>query len=364
MLNEFKVGTNFDFKLLDVFADINNLSNNGNKITEIYGSDREHHQLAARPAFRLPEVDEDTFKKYVAEAKNRGIAFNYTMNSIIPFGSKSEFVKHIDEIISFIHFCEETGVYRITIANPMMLEVIRNIAYSDIELELSTIMHIDTVTQIKYFYENYGVRKVCCNLNKNRDFKFLERAAEYCNKNGIILELMVNEFCGVGGNNYATHCVFRDSCYICHATNKTLQDTLTMMEYPMGLCTPSRNRNPANWLRLKFIRPEDIKAYNNIGINHFKITGRTGSTVYITKTVKSYLDESFDGNLLELWKPLESIKDSSVEDIFSYNIQNKSLYGFLNHWENGFVCDNEVCGQTCKYCEEFYNKHCKEKNNA
>ena len=93
MINEFKVGTNFDLKLLDVFADINNLSNNGNKITEIYGSDRGHHQLAARPAFRLPEVDEDTFKKYIAEAKSKGIAFNYTMNSIIPFGFESWTVK-------------------------------------------------------------------------------------------------------------------------------------------------------------------------------------------------------------------------------------------------------------------------------
>ena len=353
-MNEFKVGVNFDFELLNAIEKVNK-SSKKNVVSELYGSDRLHHELAARPAFRLPEIDCDHFERYVNEARARGIMFNYTMNSIIPFGSKSEFVKHIPDIVRFVEYCESVGVYRITIANPMMLEVIRKHANSDIEIEASTIMHIDTITQIKYLYEKYGVKKICCNLNKNRNFSFLEKAAEYCNKNGIILELMVNEFCGVGGDNYATHCIYRDSCYICHATNKNLEDTLTLNEYPMGLCTPSRNENPANWLKLKFIRPEDIKYYNEIGINHFKITGRTGSTNYIVKVLKAYLDESFDGNLLELWKPLESIKDSSVENIFPYNIPNKKLDKFLLHWVvRRANCDNKVCGENCHYCDNVY----------
>ena len=355
MVNNFKVGVNFDFDLLDAIGNINQYIGGSNRVTELYGSDRFHHDLAARPAFRLPDIDHKHFEEYVKKAAGLGIDFNYTMNSIIPYGSKPEFVKHIPDIVEFVKYCESIGVKRITVANPMMLEVIRNIAKSDIEIEVSTIMHVDTITQIKYLHEKYGVNKICCNLNKNRDFTFLERAARYCNANGIILELMVNEFCGVGGSDYATHCVYRDSCYICHAMNRTLEDTLTLNEYPMGLCTPSRNENPANWLRLKFIRPEDIKHYNAIGINHFKITGRTGSTAYILKTVSSYLNESFDGNLLELWKPLESIKDSSVENVFPYNIANKKLNGFLSHWYDLKAnCDNEVCGETCKYCDMWY----------
>ena len=131
----------------------------------------------------------------------------------------------------------------------------------------------------------------------------------------------------------------------------------------MKFCTNSRNENPANWLRLKFIRPEDVKVYNEIGINHFKITGRTGSSKYILRTIGAYLNESYDGNLLGLWKPLESIKDASVEDVHFYDIRNKSLDGFISHWsQDKFVCDNEVCGQTCKYCEQFYKAHCKGEN--
>lgn len=361
-MSNFKVGVNFDEDLLESIINLNNLSSK-NKITELYGSDKSHSALAARADFRLPDISKEKFESYVSKANRAGIKFNYTMNSIIPYGSKINFSKNLSDIIDFIKYCESAGVYRITVANPMMLEVIRKHAKSDIEVEVSTIMHIDTITQIKYLFEEYGVKKVCCNLNKNRDFNFLEAAALYCNNNGIIFELMANEFCGVGGDNYATHCVYRDSCYICHASNKTLDDTLLLNEYPMSLCTKSRNKNPANWLRLKFIRPEDIKVYNRIGINNFKITGRTGSSSYILRTICAYLNESYDGNLLALWKPLESIKDSSVEDVHFYNIPNKALDGFILHWVGlKKNCDYEVCGQTCNYCETFYKNKIGNKN--
>lgn len=356
MINEFKLGTNFDMDVLESVINLNGISQNG-KVTEMYGSDRAHSKLAARPGFRLPDVDEDHIAKYVARAKEAGINFNYTMNSIIPMGSKQGIVQNQQSVIDFLHWLESIGVYRVTVANPMLLEIIRNIAHSDIEIEISTIMHVDTVTQIRYFYERYGVKKICANLNKTRDFKWLKAAADYCNKNGIILELMANEFCGVGGSDYATHCVYRDSCYICHATNETLEDTLTLNEYPMHFCTNSRNENPANWLRLRFIRPEDIPAYNDVGINHFKITGRTGTTSYIVRTIGAYLNQSYDGNLLNLWKPLESIGHDDLENDTIWSIPNKKLDGFLDFWsKEGHNCDNEVCGQTCRYCEKFYNK--------
>lgn len=354
MKNNFKVGVNFDMNLLKSIIKMNE-ANPKNKVTELYGSDRAHAALAARPDFRLPDVDEDQFETYIKTAADAGIGFNYTMNSIIPYGSKCNFALHQNEVVYFVRYLEDVGVKRITVANPMMLELIRNIVKSDIELEVSTIMHVDTVTQIRYLFEKYGVRKVCCNLNKNRDFKFLEAASAYCQNNGIIFELMANEFCGVGGSNYATHCIYRDSCYICHATNVTKDDAASFNDYPMCFCTRSRNENPANWLRVKFIRPEDIKVYNDIGINHFKITGRTGSSEYILRTIKSYLDESYHGNLLGLWKPLESIKDEKVEAIHPFYIPNESLDGLIKKWSEGYHnCDNEVCGETCTYCENFY----------
>ena len=353
--NQFKLGINFDMNLLDEIIKLNNESKE-NKITELYGSDSNNSFLAARPAFRLPDVELEEMEAYIKKAKDNGIDFNYTMNSMFPFMSKKELCNNLDYIINFIKILQEIGVYRLTVANPIMLEIIRKYAKSDIEIEISTCAHIETVSQIKFYHEEYGVNKVCGNLNKNRDFEFLKSASDYCNKNGIIYELMANEFCGVGGNDYATHCIYRDSCYLCHASNDTYEDSLLLNNYPMELCTLSRNRNITNWLKMKWIRPEDLKIYNGIGLYNFKITGRTGTSEYIRKTIGSYLKESFKGNLLELWKPLESIKPGVKEsEVKSFYIDNDKLNGFINFWViNGHNCDYEVCGETCKYCNNFY----------
>ena len=352
--NNFKVGVNFDFELLHKLIELNEQYGQ-NKITELYGSIRNDAALAARPDFRLPDVSNQRLEKYVRIAKDAGIDFNYTLNSFMPYGSKVELNENKDKIKELVKRLEGIGVYRITIANPLLLKIIRDYIKSNIEIEVSTCAHIDTVTQIKYYHEVYGVNKVCGNLNKNRDFNFLKAASEYCNKNGIIYELMANEFCGVGGEGYATHCIYRDSCYMCHATNKTYEDSMLFDNYPMRLCTLARDKDVTNWLKSKWIRPEDLKYYNDIGLRHFKITGRTGSTEYILKTIQVYLEESFDGNLIELWKPLQSItmgvSETQVKKLY---IDNNKLEGFLKYWGTGHNCDYEICGETCRYCNKFY----------
>ena len=358
--NQFKLGVNFDYSLLSAIIKLNN-ENKESKVTELYGSIAKHADLSARPDFRLPKIEDEDLERYVALAKANGIDFNYTLNSFMPYGSKVEFNKNLSQIVDLIQYLESIGVYRLTVANPLMLEAIRKYARSDIEVELSTCAHIDTVTQIKYYHEKYGVNKVCGNLNKNRDFKFLEKASEYCKRNKMIYELMANEFCGVGGEGYATHCVYRDSCYMCHATNYTYGDSMLLNNYPMELCTAARNEDPVNWLKMRWIRPEDLRYYNDIGLYHFKITGRTGSTQYITETIMSYLDEDYDGNLLNLWKPLESIKAGiSEHQVDKVNIPNKKLDGFLDKFVNSsHSCDYEECGYTCGYCDWFYDEYIK-----
>ena len=363
MINKFKVGTNFDLSLIEEVKKLNEEFEGNSVVTEFYGSTREHAKYAARPDFRLPDVSPMYLEKYVSESRKAGIAFNYTLNSIQPVGAKYEFAKQINSITGLLGYLETIGVERITVANPMMLEVLREHIHSKLKVEVSTIMHIDTITQIKYLHDMYpNIDKVCGNQLKNRDFTFLKAAAEYCNANDIKYELMVNEFCGVGGDNYATHCIYRDSCYICHATDRTMEDAKSFNDYPMSICTASRDKNPSNWLKVRFIRPEDLREYRRIGINNFKITGRTGSTEYLLRTLRSYMGESFDGNLLNLWKPLESIKLDQPEAFTSSAINNKDLNGFIYQWtEAKCKCENHVCGTTCTYCDDFYDKLMKDK---
>lgn len=359
MENLFKIGCNFDFALIDVVKDLNEKYAGEGKVMEFFGSDPAHHQLTARPLWRLADISPENFEKYVKKALDAGIKFNYTMNSISPWFSKKECMEHVNEIKEFTKYLENIGVYRITVANPMLAMIIREV--SNIELELSTISHLDTVTQLKYYHEQLGINKFCGSVLKNRNKIFLKHCADYCNANGLIYEILANESCGVAGNGYATHCVYRDSCYICHATSVTKEDSMLYKNYPMNFCMSSRKNNEEAWIKMRMIRPEDLHYYNDIGINYFKVSGRTGTTEYLKGVLEAYMARHFEGNFLALWKPLETIYNSKKESEHEFHdyIDNKKLDGFLDHWfeGDGFSCENEMCGTTCHYCRDFYLKH-------
>ena len=360
MSNQFKVGCNFDFELINKVADLNEKYKGKAEVKEFFASPSSAAPMTARPDWRLPNISDKDFEKYVQLSLDKGILFNVVLNSIQPFMSKPSMVNHKEYIQNYVKWLENIGVYRITFANPMMAMFIREV--SNIELEASCILHIDTPTQMKYLHETLGVNKFCNSILKNRSRDFLINCANYCNENNLILELLANEFCYNASADYATHCVYRDSCYLCHATCKTKEESMMYNNYPMQYCMSSRNGNQEQWLRSRWIRPEDLKIYNTIGINYFKVSGRTGGTPYIVKVLESYMNEKYEGNLLGLWKPLETIyngKEESEQELID-NIPNEKLDGFINHWfDKNFECENQMCGTTCTYCRDFYNKKIK-----
>ena len=242
-----------------------------------------------------------------------------------------------------------------------MAEIIRRVS-DKIGIEVSTIAHLDSLTQIKIWQELYGITKICIGLNKNRDINFLSAAARYCNEHDIVLTLLANEFCGNGITESdeikgATGCIFRDHCYQLHSAGYQ-KETKLHKDYPMGMCIASR-KSKSVWLKMNYIRPEDIKRYNEIGIDRFKLTGRTGSTAHLQEIMRAYMKESYDGNLLGLWKHLETIKEEKEESFRpQVYIDNKKLDGFVDYWfENrNHICANEICGETCKYCDLFIKR--------
>lgn len=353
-----KLGCNFDYELLDEidklndgFADV--------KINEIYGSDREHAYLTARPAYRLPNVSFAFMEDYVSECTKKGLNFNYTMNSLYP-GSKRQLAKDEKKIIQFVMDLESIGVATLTVSSPLVAQIVRTCSRT-IGIEVSTIANIDSVTQIKAWNDRYNISKVCTSLSKNRSFLFLKNAASYCNNNNIELCVLANEFCSTGGTNepYSTSCIFRQSCYLCHSDNQSKDDDLLLKGYPMSQCMSSRAPT-ASWLKCLFIRPEDLTFYVGLGVDQFKITGRTGSTDYLIFVAKLYMQNKWSGNLLSLWKPLQTIRDGQHELTYRHPvfIDNSKLDGFLDFWKKNpsHECANELCGTTCRYCDDYYDK--------
>lgn len=357
---DLSVGCNFDYELIDFASELNKSSDRV-IIKEFYGSVRQHSEFTARPAYRLPDISKSELEKYIKKCSESNIIFNYTLNVLYP-GSKNHIISDT-KFIYLIKYLKDIGINEITISNPIIAEVIRS-NNIDIKLAVSTIAHIDSVTQIKIWHETYGIYKIYCNILKNRSIKFLINANNFCKENNIELCLLANEFCGNGttsndNRHSTTHCIYRDSCYLLHSENKDTRDDMGLNGYPMNHCINSRN-STESWIKTMFIRPEDLSKYAEIGISSFKITGRTGTTEYLKSIIKAYFTESWNGNLLSLWKPLETIITNEDELSFKHAIliENKKMDNFIDFWfkNPNHNCSDELCGTTCCYCNEFANQ--------
>lgn len=349
-----KIGCNFDESIPKLLNELNK-DKNGIYIDEVYGSIKEHSWLTARPSFRLPDISENELREYIKRLKEIDIRFNYTLNTST-IGSKSEIYEKQDYITEQIKMLIDIGVDTFTVTLPYVAGMIRKIN-NNVGICVSTIANLESITQINVWFERYGINKVCSNLSKNRDIRYLENAANFCNRNNIDLELMVNEFCGCGtANSGVAHCIYRNHCYYLHSTDYTIGDSKKLDDYPMSCCISSRDKGEV-WLKLNYIRPEDIKLYNDIGINHFKITGRTANYDYLKRVITAYKYKLYNGNLLDLWKHLQTITDVKEEEYKSdIYIDNRKLDGFLDFWfkNKGHLCYREVCGESCSYCDNYY----------
>jgi collagenase-like PrtC family protease len=362
MGNNYNCGYNFDINLVDTFKKLHDKYPN-HRITTAYGSIAQHAEFSARPDFRLPDISEKELEQHIIALLDEGIGMNYTMNNIM-VPPKKDWMEFQPKLVSLVHRLGDWGVSRITVSNSAMLNLIaRYCPDVDIKIEISTIAHVDAVMQLgAYKAVDSRIDRVCGNIAKNREFKFLKAAAKEAKRLGMTYEVMINEFCSTAGKTldgevYATHCIHRDECYAEHGTNKTKKDALAFSNYPMSKCMSGRASSGADWLRSMFVLPQHQHYYNDVGINNFKITGRTATTPYIEAVCEYYMAERFDGNLMHLWKPLETIYTGVAEadHKYKFDIPTAAMDNFLEPWisDKNFSCNNTTCME-CKHCDNWY----------
>jgi len=68
-------------------------------------------------------------------------------------------------------------------------------------------------------------------------------------------------------------------------------------------CTEMKLRDPVNYIRSEWIRPEDLAMYERMGYDLFKVTERDLPTPVLVRRVRAYAERRYDGNLLDLVQP-------------------------------------------------------------
>ena len=83
-----------------------------------------------------------------------------------------------------------------------------------------------------------------------------------------------------------------------------------------------RHSDTTQFIKARWIRPEDMRVYEEIGFDYFKISGRSQSTSWLLNAAKAYSSRQYQGNLRDIL----SIADPTTKyvDLLSSQAQTSS----------------------------------------
>lgn len=343
----------FEDSYIDSIIELNNTRTGDVSIKEVYGARREDIIGNLRPSFTLKYVSDEKLGEYIARLHQNGIEFNYVINSTVSDGR--EYTEEgRKSIVNFVKNLLELGVDSFTITSSYYMILLKN-HFPNIKINASICNEIDNVQKARQF-ELAGANVLVLNRDVNRNFKMLKAI-----KDNTSAELKV--LC-------TTPCVFRCQDVHYHANlSSTLSNELqrympidekNSISHTSVNCLMKKLVHLEENIKSPWIRPEDMKYYEEIGISLFKIDGRDRSAEYNIEIVKAYLNQAFDGNLLYLMKTgypkdLTSIRENNCTDYLRLGIDNRDLDRFLEPFVKGTItCDNGC--EKCQYCKRISEK--------
>jgi collagenase-like PrtC family protease len=292
---------------------------------------------SGRPVDILPGADLGILSSYIRYSKDRDIDFNYTVNA--SYMQNREFSREgISEILDFLGRLYDAGVRTLTVTLPSLMELI-NLSGYDFKIKASTICQVTNVNKALEL-QRWGVERIVTEESINRRFGTLKQIVEALGKS---VEIIVNSICHIDCNYRMFH-----YNQISGNSRQVMEENIN--DYYPHRCLLKRYEKPGNILKLSWIRPEDLKYYRAVGVNHFKLQGRPrvlkGDPI---RAVEAYFKEDYEGDLLELLNLFASVGS------FKVPIDNKKLAGFIKPYsqKDDFCGHNCLC---CGYCEAYAKK--------
>lgn len=322
---EFSVPYNNDPEILKDIFELKRLEHN--RIREVYLSGPQEYSGSGRVT---KKINLDEFAGVVDKIHSEGLKVNLVLNTTCEGGNwySPEAINTIMEYLRQLH--EQNGLEAVTIANPIYIKEVRR-RFPNIEICASVLCDIDCV-QRAVIYANLGANIITPDVNINHNLKLLKDIKEATKAE---LKLLVNEGC-------LYKCPFRKFHfnYISHVSKESF-----MKEYFLPYCHNVIEESPSQILKSGWIRPEDTMKYGEI-TSFFKIVNRVLSKSKVVRAIKAYLEESWDGDLLDIIS--SSLGAFSLR--YGTYLDNKSLdkYGFF---EKVTSCDRNCT--KCDYCEKL-----------
>lgn len=258
-------------------------------VYEIYGKLTADYFGGGRPSFYLPEVKPEKLASYVAKTHERGIEFNYLLNASAM--GNTEFSREGQrKMESMLDWLSEIGVDSLTVANVYFLRLIKR-RYPHLKVRVSSHRFTDTPRKVRFWVENGADYIVVSEVNIHREFEILKAMKRAAGQ--VELQLIVNNWC-------RTDCAIAGNHAVGLSAASQSKNNGFPLDYCSVVCNAIRLREPVNYLRANWIRPEDIGLYEELGYENFKIVERNTPTQILLDRTKAYAERRYDGNLLDL----------------------------------------------------------------
>ncbi len=259
------------------------------------------------------------------------------------------------KLISHLQWISDIGSDYVIVTIPFLIQIIKE-QFPNLKIRVSTIAHVNSVNRAK-FYESLGADEITPSIMINRDFKTLKNMQEAVKCK--IVPLLTD------GCLY--QCPFRYYHYnlLGHSSQEDHQLGGNYIDSCVLNCSAIKFSNKTEVIKSRWIRPEDLSHYEEIGINTFKIAGRRMTTEWITRAVKAFSSRKYKGNLVDIIQGFTmSIgveKDPHAKFVQTVDkeykskliIDNTKLDGFIEFFKKQdciSMCDK------CNYCEDWAEK--------
>ena len=362
------VAANWDLELLDGLNEIP-------EVTSVYAKLPFDVVGGGRAGLVIPSVDWDFATSYIDSAHQRGLSFCYLINAPC-LGNLEQNEEGQNQILSLVGKLVDMGVDSISIANLSVVALVRR-NFPGLAIRGSVLSWPTNLSRLKY-QESLGVDPLIIPYSEfNRDFNMLPkiRSGLSCN-----MQLFVNVSC-----IYNCHYLGEHANSVGHASQivKNNQGPKSFLDIYLWQCTRRRLLHPELFLMSRWIRPEDLQQYEDMGFDEFKIIDRSRSTAWLLRATKANANRSYDGNLLDILS-LEMLGDpagfhSDIENqiperMRHYNkkerqlmlrmlklrrrllaldihINNAELSDFLSGFET-INCAETYC-ENCRHCHRY-----------
>ena len=228
-------------------------------------------------------------EEYIEQANSAGLKFDYLLNA--PSMSNMEWDENThQELLMHLDWITSIGADSVTVTIPYLVELIKR-QFPQLKVRVSTIAHVNSVARAKFF-ESLGADSITLDINVNRSFGALKAIR---NTVGCELTVLTNNLC-----LYQCPYEYYHHDGLGHASQNYNPLKGSYVDYCVLRCTLDRLRDVSQVIKCRWVRPEDIHIYEEIGIDMFKISGRAMPTERILRAATAYSSRHYQGNLYDI----------------------------------------------------------------